>query len=208
MEGSEPESCGGSGRVRQREHSEGQLRALPSRVGHQIPPPESFGVPRPSPARCQALSSQDELAATCLYVRMSVCPHVLVFQSQNEVTLLRNEVAQLKQLLLAHKDCPVTALQKKTQGYLGERRLLLLQVEPQQGPQKEGFVVLGTSGFAPSPPGCCSPRAASPLPVAFLSPCWGMWHPPSSSGQHPEHLMPLKPISALKAGSGTGRFCH
>ncbi|NWY95399.1 ATF7 factor, partial [Loxia curvirostra] len=41
-------------------------------------------------------------------------------QLSNEVTLLRNEVAQLKQLLLAHKDCPVTALQKKTQGYLGE----------------------------------------------------------------------------------------
>nr|XP_015812542.2 cyclic AMP-dependent transcription factor ATF-7b isoform X1 [Nothobranchius furzeri] len=32
----------------------------------------------------------------------------------NEVTLLRNEVAQLKQLLLAHKDCPVTVMQKKT----------------------------------------------------------------------------------------------
>ncbi|XP_033821790.1 cyclic AMP-dependent transcription factor ATF-7b isoform X1 [Periophthalmus magnuspinnatus] len=31
----------------------------------------------------------------------------------NEVTLLRNEVAQLKQLLLAHKDCPVTLMQKK-----------------------------------------------------------------------------------------------
>ncbi|XP_035486805.1 cyclic AMP-dependent transcription factor ATF-7b isoform X3 [Scophthalmus maximus] len=30
-----------------------------------------------------------------------------------EVTLLRNEVAQLKQLLLAHKDCPVTVMQKK-----------------------------------------------------------------------------------------------
>ncbi|NWZ58890.1 ATF7 factor, partial [Haliaeetus albicilla] len=41
-------------------------------------------------------------------------------QLSNEVMLLRNEVAQLKQLLLAHKDCPVTALQKKTQGYLGE----------------------------------------------------------------------------------------
>ncbi|NXG09840.1 ATF7 factor, partial [Sakesphorus luctuosus] len=41
-------------------------------------------------------------------------------QLSNEVTLLRNEVAQLKQLLLAHKDCPVTALQKKTQGYVGE----------------------------------------------------------------------------------------
>uniref|UniRef100_A0A673VRK4 Activating transcription factor 2 n=1 Tax=Suricata suricatta TaxID=37032 RepID=A0A673VRK4_SURSU len=35
---------------------------------------------------------------------------------QSEVTLLRNEVAQLKQLLLAHKDCPVTAMQKKS-GY-------------------------------------------------------------------------------------------
>lgn len=33
---------------------------------------------------------------------------------QTEVTLLRSEVAQLKQLLLAHKDCPVTALQKKS----------------------------------------------------------------------------------------------
>ncbi|XP_071775532.1 cyclic AMP-dependent transcription factor ATF-7b isoform X2 [Centroberyx gerrardi] len=31
----------------------------------------------------------------------------------NEVTLLRNEVTQLKQLLLAHKDCPVTVMQKK-----------------------------------------------------------------------------------------------
>ncbi|XP_065811012.1 cyclic AMP-dependent transcription factor ATF-7b isoform X4 [Labrus bergylta] len=31
----------------------------------------------------------------------------------NEVSLLRNEVAQLKQLLLAHKDCPVTIMQKK-----------------------------------------------------------------------------------------------
>ncbi|XP_077456660.1 cyclic AMP-dependent transcription factor ATF-7a isoform X2 [Stigmatopora argus] len=32
----------------------------------------------------------------------------------NEVSLLRNEVAHLKQLLLAHKDCPVTTLQKKS----------------------------------------------------------------------------------------------
>ncbi|XP_075465132.1 cyclic AMP-dependent transcription factor ATF-2 isoform X4 [Ascaphus truei] len=40
-------------------------------------------------------------------------------QLQNEVTLLRNEVAQLKQLLLAHKDCPVTAMQKKS-GYHSE----------------------------------------------------------------------------------------
>ncbi|KAM4699001.1 cyclic AMP-dependent transcription factor ATF-7-like [Discoglossus pictus] len=39
-------------------------------------------------------------------------------QLGNEVALLRNEVAQLKQLLLAHKDCPVTALQKKNQVFL------------------------------------------------------------------------------------------
>lgn len=36
----------------------------------------------------------------------------------NEVTLLRNEVTQLKHLLLAHKDCPVTAMQKKA-AFLG-----------------------------------------------------------------------------------------
>ncbi|XP_043939866.1 cyclic AMP-dependent transcription factor ATF-7-like isoform X2 [Protopterus annectens] len=41
-------------------------------------------------------------------------------QLTSEVSLLRNEVAQLKQLLLAHKDCPVTALQKKTHGYLDD----------------------------------------------------------------------------------------
>ncbi|CAG09974.1 unnamed protein product [Tetraodon nigroviridis] len=38
---------------------------------------------------------------------------------KSEVTLLRNEVARLKQLLLAHKDCPVTAMQKKS-GYHSE----------------------------------------------------------------------------------------
>uniref|UniRef100_A0AAZ3QR91 Cyclic AMP-dependent transcription factor ATF-7 n=1 Tax=Oncorhynchus tshawytscha TaxID=74940 RepID=A0AAZ3QR91_ONCTS len=37
----------------------------------------------------------------------------------NEVGLLRNEVTQLKQLLLAHKDCPVTAMQKAA-AYLGK----------------------------------------------------------------------------------------
>ncbi|XP_060679431.1 cyclic AMP-dependent transcription factor ATF-7-like [Hemiscyllium ocellatum] len=38
-------------------------------------------------------------------------------QLQNEVRLLRSEVAQLKQLLLAHKDCPVTAVQKQIHKY-------------------------------------------------------------------------------------------
>ncbi|KAK9396366.1 cyclic AMP-responsive element-binding protein 5 [Crotalus adamanteus] len=39
-------------------------------------------------------------------------------QLQNEVSMLKNEVAQLKQLLLTHKDCPITAMQKESQGYL------------------------------------------------------------------------------------------
>ncbi|XP_078711893.1 cyclic AMP-dependent transcription factor ATF-7-like isoform X1 [Lampetra fluviatilis] len=38
---------------------------------------------------------------------------------QKEVTELRGELAHLKQLLLAHKDCPVTALQKEAQAFLG-----------------------------------------------------------------------------------------
>ncbi|XP_055758933.1 cyclic AMP-responsive element-binding protein 5 isoform X1 [Salvelinus fontinalis] len=39
-------------------------------------------------------------------------------QLLNEVTMLKNEVTQLKQLLLTHKDCPITTLQKDPQGYL------------------------------------------------------------------------------------------
>uniref|UniRef100_H3C3R7 Cyclic AMP-dependent transcription factor ATF-7 n=1 Tax=Tetraodon nigroviridis TaxID=99883 RepID=H3C3R7_TETNG len=38
-------------------------------------------------------------------------------QLQNEVTALRTEVGQLKQILLTHKDCPVTARQRETQVY-------------------------------------------------------------------------------------------
>uniref|UniRef100_A0A8C1TV31 cAMP responsive element binding protein 5a n=1 Tax=Cyprinus carpio TaxID=7962 RepID=A0A8C1TV31_CYPCA len=36
-------------------------------------------------------------------------------QLQNEVTSLRTEVTQLKQILLAHKDCPVSVRQRETQ---------------------------------------------------------------------------------------------
>ncbi|KAJ7991544.1 hypothetical protein DPEC_G00284980 [Dallia pectoralis] len=39
-------------------------------------------------------------------------------QLQNEVTTLRSEVGQLKQILLTHEDCPVTARQRESQGYL------------------------------------------------------------------------------------------
>uniref|UniRef100_A0A8C7HZR3 Cyclic AMP-dependent transcription factor ATF-2 n=1 Tax=Oncorhynchus kisutch TaxID=8019 RepID=A0A8C7HZR3_ONCKI len=50
-------------------------------------------------------------------------------QLQSEVTLLRNEVARLKQLLLAHKDCPVTAMQKKS-AYHSELCSIILSPRP------------------------------------------------------------------------------
>ncbi|CAL8335779.1 unnamed protein product [Lota lota] len=52
----------------------------------------------------------------------------------NEVTLLRNEVTQLKQLLLAHKDCPVTAMQKKNAFLGGEESSREPSAEPVGSP--------------------------------------------------------------------------
>ncbi|TRY85336.1 hypothetical protein DNTS_031288 [Danionella cerebrum] len=49
-------------------------------------------------------------------------------QLQNEVTLLRSEVTQLKQLLLAHRDCPVTLLQQKSGLQLSQAGLQRWQV--------------------------------------------------------------------------------
>ncbi|XP_016150368.1 cyclic AMP-responsive element-binding protein 5-like isoform X2 [Sinocyclocheilus grahami] len=40
-------------------------------------------------------------------------------QLQNEVTSLRTEVSQLKQILLSHKDCPVSVRQRETQSGVG-----------------------------------------------------------------------------------------
>ncbi|KAJ8400880.1 hypothetical protein AAFF_G00392340 [Aldrovandia affinis] len=65
----------------------------------------------------------------------------------NEVTVLRNEVTHLKQLLLAHKDCPVTALQKKN-AYLGEESL-----KDHSEPKGSPAPVIQHSSQAPSPVG-------------------------------------------------------
>ncbi|XP_048096511.1 cyclic AMP-dependent transcription factor ATF-7a isoform X2 [Alosa alosa] len=77
----------------------------------------------------------------------------------NEVTLLRNEVAHLKQLLLAHKDCPVTTLQKKN-AYLGDETMKDVS-EPVGSPA----AVIQHSSLAPSPssagPNGLSARAAA-----------------------------------------------
>ncbi|XP_028930076.1 cyclic AMP-dependent transcription factor ATF-7 isoform X1 [Ornithorhynchus anatinus] len=69
-------------------------------------------------------------------------------QLSNEVTLLRNEVAQLKQLLLAHKDCPVTALQKKTQGYLAESPKESSEPTGSPAPVIQHSSVTGANGLA------------------------------------------------------------
>ncbi|XP_053327521.1 cyclic AMP-dependent transcription factor ATF-2 [Spea bombifrons] len=60
-------------------------------------------------------------------------------QLQNEVTLLRNEVAQLKQLLLAHKDCPVTAMQKKSGYHNAEKDESSEDISMPSSPQTEAI---------------------------------------------------------------------
>ncbi|KAI2649690.1 Cyclic AMP-dependent transcription factor ATF-7 [Labeo rohita] len=70
----------------------------------------------------------------------------------NEVSHLRNEVAHLKQLLLAHKDCPVTNLQKKA-AYLGEEHMKETS-EPTGSPAP----VIQHSSLAPSPSSAVGPN--------------------------------------------------
>ncbi|XP_010792815.1 cyclic AMP-dependent transcription factor ATF-2 isoform X2 [Notothenia coriiceps] len=60
-------------------------------------------------------------------------------QLQSEVTLLRNEVAQLKQLLLAHKDCPVTAMQKKSGYHISDRDESCEEMSVPSSPQNEAI---------------------------------------------------------------------
>uniref|UniRef100_A0A8C7HZP6 Cyclic AMP-dependent transcription factor ATF-2 n=1 Tax=Oncorhynchus kisutch TaxID=8019 RepID=A0A8C7HZP6_ONCKI len=60
-------------------------------------------------------------------------------QLQSEVTLLRNEVARLKQLLLAHKDCPVTAMQKKSAYHTSEKEDSCEEMSVPGSPQNEAI---------------------------------------------------------------------
>uniref|UniRef100_A0A8C6LZZ7 Cyclic AMP-dependent transcription factor ATF-7 n=1 Tax=Nothobranchius furzeri TaxID=105023 RepID=A0A8C6LZZ7_NOTFU len=71
----------------------------------------------------------------------------------NEVTLLRNEVAQLKQLLLAHKDCPVTVMQKKA-AFLGDETSRDVSTEPIGSPA-------AVIQHRPSPPASASSPGAT-----------------------------------------------
>uniref|UniRef100_A0A3Q3FH94 Cyclic AMP-dependent transcription factor ATF-7 n=1 Tax=Labrus bergylta TaxID=56723 RepID=A0A3Q3FH94_9LABR len=102
----------------------------------------------------------------------------------NEVSLLRNEVAHLKQLLLAHKDCPVTTLQKKT-AYLAAEESMKDTSEPTGSPAP----VIQHSSLAHSPSaghnGLSSRAAAEAMAMSVLA---GMGqHQRSESG--PSHII-------------------
>ncbi|XP_061661526.1 cyclic AMP-dependent transcription factor ATF-7a isoform X3 [Syngnathoides biaculeatus] len=88
--------------------------------------------------------------------------------SFNEVSLLRNEVAHLKQLLLAHKDCPVTTLQKKS-AYLAVDESMKDTSEPTGSPAP----VIQHSSLAPSPSaghnGLSSRAAAEAMAMSVLA---------------------------------------
>lgn len=86
----------------------------------------------------------------------------------NEVSMLRNEVAHLKQLLLAHKDCPVTTLQKKT-AYLAAEESMKDTSEPTGSPAP----VIQHSSLAHSPSaghnGLSSRAAAEAMAMSVLA---------------------------------------
>uniref|UniRef100_A0A3B1JRA6 Cyclic AMP-dependent transcription factor ATF-7 n=1 Tax=Astyanax mexicanus TaxID=7994 RepID=A0A3B1JRA6_ASTMX len=110
----------------------------------------------------------------------------------NEVSLLRNEVAHLKQLLLAHKDCPVTTLQKKA-AYLAE------SMKDVSEPTGSPAPVIQHSSLAPSPSssgpnGLSSRAAAEAVAMSVLA---GMGTQRSESG--PSHvIMATQPHSSAR----------
>ncbi|XP_051914732.1 cyclic AMP-dependent transcription factor ATF-7a isoform X6 [Hippocampus zosterae] len=87
----------------------------------------------------------------------------------NEVSLLRNEVAHLKQLLLAHKDCPVTTLQKKSTYLVAVDENMKDTSEPTGSPAP----VIQHSSLAPSPSashnGLSSRAAAEAMAMSVLA---------------------------------------
>ncbi|XP_037130670.1 cyclic AMP-dependent transcription factor ATF-7a isoform X3 [Syngnathus acus] len=87
----------------------------------------------------------------------------------NEVSLLRNEVAHLKQLLLAHKDCPITTLQKKSTYLVAVDENMKDTSEPTGSPAP----VIQHSSLAPSPSvvhnGLSSRAAAEAMAMSVLA---------------------------------------
>uniref|UniRef100_A0A8B9MKL6 cAMP responsive element binding protein 5 n=1 Tax=Accipiter nisus TaxID=211598 RepID=A0A8B9MKL6_9AVES len=119
-------------------HSGGQAQVSPA--AQQMQPTQTIQPPQPTGGRRRRVVDEDpderrrkflernRAAATRCRQKRKVWVMSLEkkaeeltqtnMQLQNEVSMLKNEVAQLKQLLLTHKDCPITAMQKESQGYL------------------------------------------------------------------------------------------
>ncbi|XP_050975724.1 cyclic AMP-dependent transcription factor ATF-2 [Labeo rohita] len=85
-------------------------------------------------------------------------------QLQSEVTLLRSEVAQLKQLLLAHKDCPVTLLQKKSGYHQLDKEDSCGEMSVPSSPQNEAIQhsSISTSNGVSSSTAATAPLASGP----------------------------------------------
>lgn len=100
----------------------------------------------------------------------------------NEVSHLRNEVAHLKQLLLAHKDCPVTTMQKKAV-YLGEEHIKETS-EPTGSPAP----VIQHSSLAPSPSSAVGHNGMNSREAVAMSVLAGMGNQRGESGG-PSHVI-------------------
>uniref|UniRef100_A0A3Q3J4J8 Uncharacterized protein n=1 Tax=Monopterus albus TaxID=43700 RepID=A0A3Q3J4J8_MONAL len=112
-------------------------------------------------------------------------------QLQNEVTLLRNEVAQLKQLLLAHKDCPVTAMQKKSGYHISDKDDSCEEMSVPSSPQNEAIQhssVSTSNGVSSSSSSSTTPAVSAPSSTA--------------SNQNTEESQPRRgPIQSQPSGS-------
>ncbi|XP_034740952.1 cyclic AMP-dependent transcription factor ATF-2 isoform X2 [Etheostoma cragini] len=90
-------------------------------------------------------------------------------QLQNEVTLLRNEVAQLKQLLLAHKDCPVTAMQKKSGYHISDKEESCEEMSVPSSPQNEAIQHSSVSTSNGVSSSSTAPSASAPSSASTTS---------------------------------------
>ncbi|KAK6327056.1 hypothetical protein J4Q44_G00027010 [Coregonus suidteri] len=130
----------GSGHHHLHQHLPAPLHSHLSPAAQQMQPSQTMQSPPPSGGRRRRMVDEDpderrrkflernRAAATRCRQKRKVWVVSLEKKAEeltqtnmqllNEVTVLKNEVTQLKQLLLTHKDCPITTLQKDSQGYL------------------------------------------------------------------------------------------
>ncbi|KAJ8012750.1 hypothetical protein DPEC_G00046120 [Dallia pectoralis] len=117
-------------------------------------------------------------------------------QLQNEVTLLRSEVAQLKQLLLAHKDCPVTAMQKRSAYHTSEKEDSCEEMSVPGSPQNEAIQHSSVSTSNGVNSSSVTPAASATAPNHAASPA-----DRSTPGGRPVRGAALSTTQTLPSGS-------